>query len=87
MAMFLRRERDLEVSSMVTKSKSQSYANWPILHSFATGQVNLVARDMTALHVRKGEVIYRPGQPLMDGESGSLYWESREMLSRLQSAL
>lgn len=33
-----------------------------VLHDFSAGQLNQLSRNMTALNVRRGEVVYRPGQ-------------------------
>lgn len=33
-----------------------------ILQDFSAAQLNLLSRNLTVLNVRKGEVIYRPGQ-------------------------
>ena len=33
-----------------------------VLQDFSAAQLNQLSRNMTVLNVRKGEVIYRPGQ-------------------------
>ena len=46
------------------------------LQDFSAGQLNQLSRNMTVLNVRKGEVIYRPGQQaenlylVLEGEVG-----------------
>ncbi len=50
--------------------------NLGLFGGFSNGQLGLLTRSMKALHVRKGEVIYRPGQPaenlylVLEGEVG-----------------
>lgn len=47
-----------------------------VLQDFSAAQLNQLSRNMTVLNVRKGEVIYRPGQAaenlylVLDGEIG-----------------
>jgi CRP-like cAMP-binding protein len=58
------------------KLKASDLRALQVLHGFSTRQLDLLHRYMTALHVRKGEVIYRPGQLaedlylVLDGEVG-----------------
>ncbi|HEY7322051.1 MAG TPA: cyclic nucleotide-binding domain-containing protein [Candidatus Binatia bacterium] len=46
------------------------------LQNFSTGQLNQLSRNLTVLNVKKGEVVYRPGQVaenlylVLDGEVG-----------------
>ena len=62
----------------MTKDKLQSsdLINLQIFKGFSSKQLALLARTMTSLHVRRGEVIHRPGQPaenlylVLDGEVG-----------------
>jgi CRP/FNR family transcriptional regulator, cyclic AMP receptor protein len=50
--------------------------NLQLFKGFSPKQFGLLARNMTALHVRRGEVIHRPGQPaenlylVLEGEVG-----------------
>jgi len=77
MAIFLPGETYLEVSATITeKFKASELHDSHVLRSFSSSQLNPLARDVTVLQVRKGEVIYRPGQPtenlyiIIDGEVG-----------------
>jgi len=58
------------------KIQSSELSNLQIFKGFSPKQLALLARNMTALHVRRGEVIHRPGQPaknlylVLEGEVG-----------------
>lgn len=58
------------------KPQSSDLRALQVMQDFSTGQLNQLSRNMTILNVRKGEVIYRPGQAaenlylVLDGEIG-----------------
>jgi hypothetical protein len=90
MAIFLPGETYLEVCATITeKFKASELHDSHVLRSFSNSQLNPLARDVTVLQVRKGEVIYRPGPPtenlyiIIDGEVGLSLLGSKGSFLRL----